>query len=92
MPSSRFACSADRAETHKLRPLRIAQGDAGSQYRGPAPNHDHLFREEEVTFRDKAAAEDRNYELYDRMPGPSKYPTRADTARAFRDYHLPKAK
>jgi hypothetical protein len=49
------------------------------------------FREEEATFRGKAAAEDRDYELYNRMPGPSKYPTRADTARAFRDYYFSKA-
>ena len=48
------------------------------------------FREEEATFREKAEAENRDYEHY-KVRAATKVPTRADNARSLRDYYSEKA-
>ena len=49
------------------------------------------FREEEVSSRSKAGAENRDYERYKNLMVPAKFPTRADSARRLGDYYSYKA-
>jgi hypothetical protein len=48
------------------------------------------FREEEVAWRGKAEAEEKDYERYKALVR-TKVPTRADNARSWRDYYSNKA-